>query len=97
MLLEESQHYIRMEGMTCKEEDRSFLSKGLEMISNKLKILKLSSLEANAKLFSVFVSNHTRLSFLAKTDVSHTTINFFQVAFLLQKCDNLTEHFVTEL
>ena len=67
---------FEMNGITCKEEDRSFLSKGVEMISDKLKILKLSSLEASAKLFSVFVSNHTRLPFLAKIDLSHTTILF---------------------
>ena len=43
------------------------------------------------KLFSVFVSNHTRLPFLAKIDPSHTMINSFQVAFLLRKCDNVIE------
>ena len=51
----------------------------------------MSSLEASAKLFSAFVSNHPRLPFLAKIDLSHTTINSFQVAFLLRKCGNLIE------
>ena len=37
------------------------------------------------------MSNHTRLPFLAKIDLSHTTINSFQVAFLLRKCGNLIE------
>ena len=80
-----------MKGITCREEDCSFLGKGLEMISNELKILKLSRSEANAKLFSVFVSNDTRLPILAEIDLSHTTINSFQVSFLLGKCDNLIE------
>ena len=75
----------------CKEEECSFLIKGLEMISNKQKILNLLSLETNAKLFSVFVLNHTHLPFLAKIDLSDMMINSFQVAFLLWKCDNLIE------
>ena len=37
------------------------------------------------------MSNHTRLPFLAQIDLSHTTINLFQVAFLLRKCGNLIE------
>ena len=37
------------------------------------------------------MSNHTRLPFLAKIDLSHTTINSFQVVFLLRKCDNLIQ------
>ena len=51
----------------------------------------MSSSETNAKLFCVFVSNHTRLPFLIEIDLSHTMINSFQVMLLLWKSDNLME------